>query len=288
MSTSKEIVVITGGGHKGIVKFQSVDNGGKAVKGSCCLDFRPSGAKLYMIGGNITEIALNDINTAFEVPFWVNSDYGCVVRSRTVTMFGGNMTKPEMMRRIDEYMDAEERKRQAASESSASRKTDVSKVDGNKKAQTQILTEPESAETVSHSDLKSDEAEIEEMKDNKTRRAVSGMKEIEEWVKYDGNNFYYAVKPQLDEMFVCYPQEDALNNAVQNSQWVRVDAEDGYYVVGLLFNDSEPAYICYGVPAKSGTRPPEELENMCVWLPIDDDLGYWVIYQSAINGAIVR
>ncbi|MBQ9276110.1 MAG: hypothetical protein IJ226_00780, partial [Clostridia bacterium] len=83
-------------------------------------------------------------------------------------------------------------------------------------------------------------------------------------LKYNGSNFYLAVKPQLDEMFVCYKQEESLNKAVENSAWVHVDAEDGYYVVGLLKDGDSPAYICYGVPSKDGNDVPPELKNVCV------------------------
>lgn len=107
--------------------------------------------------------------------------------------------------------------------------------------------------------------------------------------KYDGNNFYYAVKPQIDELFVRYPEEKILNDAVANSKWAHVQTGEDYYVVGVLFNDDEPSFICYGVPASSKQNPPSELENACVWLPVGDGSGgYWVIYQSARTGEIVR
>ena len=110
---------------------------------------------------------------------------------------------------------------------------------------------------------------------------------MSEWTKYDGNNFYFAVKPQIDEMFVCYPEEKTLCDAVPNSKWVRVDVKDGYYVVGVLFNEDDPSFICYGVPSPQKAEPPKELQNACVWLPVGDG-GYWIIYQSARNGEIVK
>lgn len=111
-------------------------------------------------------------------------------------------------------------------------------------------------------------------------------------VQYDGTNFYLAVKPQIDEMFVCYPSEETLNTIVPNSKWVKVDADDSYYVVGLLYDIDAPSFICYGVPAEKRTAPPREIADMCVWLPADlsktDGKGYWVIYQSAVNGQLVK
>ena len=124
--------------------------------------------------------------------------------------------------------------------------------------------------------------------------ARSDVNPLGEWTKYDGNNFYYAVKPQIDEMFVCYPEEEILVSTVPNSKWVRVDAEDGYYVGGLLYDENEPSFICYGVPqikSDALVKAPPELQNMCVWLPVnvsESVSGYWIIYQSAKTGEIIK
>ena len=82
-------------------------------------------------------------------------------------------------------------------------------------------------------------------------------------------------------MFVCYPKEERLSTAVQNSKWVRVDAADGEYAVGVLFD--VPEY-------QNNRRPPREIEDMCVWLPVSEAplVGYWVIYQSARTGEIIK
>ena len=112
-----------------------------------------------------------------------------------------------------------------------------------------------------------------------------------EGVQYDGVNFYLAIKPQIDEMFVCYPLDDKLENIIENSKWVRIDADDSYYVVGLIFENSQPKYICYGIPSDYKVKPPKDIEQVCVWLPINENdengEGYWLIYQSAINGTII-
>ena len=44
-------------------------------------------------------------------------------------------------------------------------------------------------------------------------------------VRFDGTNFYQAVKPQIDELFVRYPAEERLNAIVPNSKWVRVETD---------------------------------------------------------------
>lgn len=116
---------------------------------------------------------------------------------------------------------------------------------------------------------------------------------LEEGVTYDGTNFFYAVKPQLDEMFVRYPAEDRLNAIVPNSKWVRVDTDEGdYYVLGVLYDLSTPIFICYGIPGMRNVAPPREIADVCVWLPLSADEpdggGFWIIYQSAENGKCVR
>lgn len=323
MSIKKEIVVLTGGGHKGIVKMQSCSQ--NMIEGYCNLDYRPVGAVLYLVGDNIAEIALKDINTAFKVEFYASAQFACMIRSTSVTMFGGGAPKHETIARVDKYLrrkNADKDKttpvisniktdniksKNIAVESVATasacgdnvgRKGDMVEENGRK----EIADEPknlnakdveENGASIMAGDNSKECAECEN--DVKTQygnknngTTLPSMKDLEEWVKYDGNNFYYAVKPQLDEMFICYPEDETLNENVQNSKWVRVEAEDGYFVVGVLFNDSEPSYICYGVPSRANTQPPQELQDMCVWLPIDNDFGYWVIYQSARSGEIIK
>lgn len=107
-------------------------------------------------------------------------------------------------------------------------------------------------------------------------------------VHFDGSNFYLSVKPQIDEIFVCYPELEELNNAVPNSRWVQVEAVDGFYVVGLVYDLDAVSYICYGVPSKEGKTPPDEIKNFCVWLPISCEKGYWVIYQDALTGKCLK
>ena len=255
MENKKEIVVLSGAGHKGIVKIQNVSSKENTVKGECNLDFRPSNASLYLVGDKIAKIRLHDTNTAFEVPFCATTEFGCVVRSSSVTMFGGNIPNGKILRRIDEY---------------------------NKQK-----TVSESTKTA----MQSTNANAEKQPEDNSENAKIGMTlkdvKLDEWTKYDGNNFYFAVKPQIDEMFVCYPEEKTLCDAVPNSKWVRVDVKDGYYVVGVLFNEDDPSFICYGVPSPQKAEPPKELQNACVWLPVGDG-GYWIIYQSARNGEIVK
>lgn len=308
MSVRKEIIVLSGGGHKGVVKISGVTGKDNVAKVSCALDFRPIGATLYLVGDNIAQIRLNDINCEVEVPFSAEYETGCVVRSSSLTMFGGKGAKSLMLKRIDDFVHAESQKSKAAaakvSQNSKEENCEVSSADSIGLEEMSLENNNINSDDEAQTDIDSAKGQVSDdlVKPRKSKPHVgvsskSEVKPLGEWIKYDGNNFYYAVKPQIDEMFICYPEEKLLTDSVPNSKWVRIDAEDGYYVVGLLFDEDEPSFICYGVPQlvsqeKNARRAPEELENMCVWLPLNDSDGlidgYWMIYQSAKTGEIIK
>lgn len=102
-------------------------------------------------------------------------------------------------------------------------------------------------------------------------------------------DFYYSVKQQLDEMFVCYPEQKELAEVVPNSKWVSVDGTEGSYTVGVIYCDDAPKYICYGVPAGRDTMPPDSMRSICQYLMADGaDSGYWVVFQNADSGETVK
>ena len=269
MLTKKEIFVLMGSGHKGSVKITPADSAKNQVEIECNLDFRPSGATLYIIGDEIAKLELNNSKTTDKVRFMSNSVQGCVIRSSSLTMFGGRGNKSEMLAKIDEG------KRQ---------KSEIQ----HKKNVIDFQQKPSDKGVANEPQINEDHKE--HIRTESLAKLLSATSNDSGVLKYNGSNFYLAIKPQLDEMFVCYKQEEPLNNAVENSSWVHIDAEDGYYVVGLLKDGDEPSYICYGIPSKNGKDVPPELKNVCVWLPVSDDNieGYWVIYQSAVDGDIVK
>ena len=344
MTNSKRLIVLAGSGHKGVVKL-SLTAGG--ARGSCALDFRPAGATLYLVGDEIAEIALKDINTTFEVPFLSNNNPSCLVRSSSLTMFGGDMPHSEIIRRIDSHL---------KSSRAASKKSDVTPTPSKCASENADMRQPTQSgkkennveipqfDNASSGDVPKESSNGELVYDvpptndapardipstdqrqcsltddalpNRGENTIPNRENalpyrgaqktvpqsgnssddapkdpLKDWTRFDGNNFYYAVKPQLDEMFVRYPEDKLLATTVQNSEWVRVDAEDGAYSVGVLYDGSDPAFICYAVPwSFSERRPPAEIEGMCVWLPVSDPAlkGYWVIYQSAKTGDIIK
>lgn len=288
MVAKKQIIILNGGGHKGIVKISGVTGKTDTARVSCSLDFRPNNAKLYIIGDNVAQMALNGTNCEDEIALSAKGEIGCVLRSSSITMFGGSGSKSDMLGKI-ENANAQERSAQSEIRTAQSQQAD---------AEVKTANETKAASGVWAASAENAQEDIKQNCDGKEERAYAGASTaasaLGEWTKYDGNNFYYAVKPQIDEMFVCYPEETLLNDTVPNSKWVKVEADDGYYVVGLLYDEDEPSFICYGVPqlkTDGQVKAPAELENMCVWLPIgssENIAGYWIIYQSAKTGEIVK
>lgn len=108
-------------------------------------------------------------------------------------------------------------------------------------------------------------------------------------VAFNEENYYLKVKDDLDKLFATMPPDTALNKSLPSSKWVKINyGEENHYVVGIIFKDSEPEYICYGVPAKYNEKPPKELDGICSFIPLSvfdmQGDGYWVIFQSAITG----
>lgn len=101
-------------------------------------------------------------------------------------------------------------------------------------------------------------------------------------------DFYLSVKKNLDEMFLCYPEENALTRIIPNSKWISVSRSDGRYVVGLIYEKSQPRYICYGMPGDKSMTPPNDLKKYCQYLPVDEEKGYWIVFQDAKTGETLQ
>lgn len=108
------------------------------------------------------------------------------------------------------------------------------------------------------------------------------------------STFYDEIKGQLSLLFERYPEETFLNEIIPNSKWVKVDYENNgqYFVIGLMYEDNEIAYVCYGMPGEYSVTPPREFAGLSQWLPLDpekpNELGYWIMYQDAQTGENVE
>ena len=111
--------------------------------------------------------------------------------------------------------------------------------------------------------------------------------------KTDADGYYYSVKEEVDKLFKTYPKDKTLCEAFSQSAWVRVKgtAKDPLYLVGVLLNEDKVRYICYALAAEDRTAPPDEIKNVCAFVPTsvyDDTKGFFVIFQSAASGECVR
>lgn len=104
------------------------------------------------------------------------------------------------------------------------------------------------------------------------------------------DTFFDGIKEQIEELFNKYPEEEILKQIIPDSKWVKIDYEEKgeYYVVGLLYENNEIKYVCYGVPGVFQEEPPIDLKGFSQWLPIDTTkekgFGYWITYQDAETG----
>ena len=109
---------------------------------------------------------------------------------------------------------------------------------------------------------------------------------------YQNENFSERVKNQIEDIFNNSEQDDLLKNIIPNGKFCKVKMEEGYYVFGVIYEDNEPRYICYGVPCKQKGDKPTDLEGNYDWLPLDtqdeEGMGYWLSYQDASNGKNIK
>ena len=106
--------------------------------------------------------------------------------------------------------------------------------------------------------------------------------------------FFQEISSQVEKLFEKNPPEEYLQDLIPESKWVKVQFEDSgdYYVFGLVYQDEELKYVCYGVPGVYQKQAPRELSGYPVWFPLDDSkregFGYWLTYQDAKSGESVK
>ena len=297
MAYSKKIIVMSGGGRTGLVKLSGSFDGLNKVKGECACDIGAGGAKLYVIADEVTEIAVDTAKTTFEVPIAARNEISCLLVSGGCTMTGstgGRADRRQMEGRVEMYrrekMRAVREKRNAAIVSDtgapriAAEETPPAANGADTRPSEREAPLPSAGDDAA--DARCTGAPAAPFSPLRSRAETSASRSV----RFDGTNFYQAVKPQIDELFVRYPAEEKLNAIVPNSKWVRVETDaDECYVLGVLFDLSLPIFICYGVPGKRSLPPPREIADAAVWLPLSEDSpdGFWVIYQSAADGKCV-
>lgn len=109
----------------------------------------------------------------------------------------------------------------------------------------------------------------------------------------NSDGYYKTVKQEIDELLNKYPRDDTLVDAFSSSEWVRVKGEKHApeYLVGVLYRDGKADYICYALAAEDRNNPPEEIKDVCVFVPVSPyfpERGFFVIFQSAATGECVK
>ena len=107
------------------------------------------------------------------------------------------------------------------------------------------------------------------------------------------DGYYRAVKEEIDELFAKYPKDQTLNGIFSCSEWVRVKGEENApeYLVGIIYEEWRAKYICYALPAENAEVPPDEIKDVCTFVPLSvftDKAGFFVIFQSAESGECIR
>ena len=111
--------------------------------------------------------------------------------------------------------------------------------------------------------------------------------------KKNPDGYYLSVKSEVEELFKTYPRDKTLSGAFSCSDWVRIKgtAKDPQYLVGILYEDGRAQYICYALATDDKNDPPEEIKNVCTFVPFsvfDTAHGFFVIFQSAASGECIK
>ncbi len=105
--------------------------------------------------------------------------------------------------------------------------------------------------------------------------------------------YYLSAKREIDGLFSAYPQDKTLCDAFMQSEWVRLKGteDEPLYLVGAIYEEGRVQYIGYALAAEDETAPPEEIKNVCAFVPISPLVGakgFFVIFQSAATGECVK
>lgn len=104
--------------------------------------------------------------------------------------------------------------------------------------------------------------------------------------------YYKLIKTQYDDMFEKYPPFATLSNIIENSKWIEVNGVDCPYIMGIIYENNQPKYLCYGIIQDKKQNPPVEIADSSQWVPFDIanefGKGVWIMYQSAENGETIK
>lgn len=97
--------------------------------------------------------------------------------------------------------------------------------------------------------------------------------------------YFREVHDRLEQAMSSYPEDRTLCESLPHSRWVR--AENA--LLGIVFEEGLPRYLCVAVTAEG--EVPAQFKDSCVYVPVShysDDAGYFVVFQDADTGALVK
>lgn len=108
---------------------------------------------------------------------------------------------------------------------------------------------------------------------------------------YKGDNFFMSIHNQIDELFVCYPEDKTVSKHIDNSRFVKIEYSKGeFYIVGVVYSGKDAKYLCYGIQGVRHILPPKEVAQYAKFLTVkeQDASGFWMIFQDAKTGITVK
>ena len=105
--------------------------------------------------------------------------------------------------------------------------------------------------------------------------------------------YYQSARKELEQLFEKFADYPDLKTYFPDSKFVKIPySAQKFYIVGVIKENKQEKYICYGVPEKYSEKAPKELEGYCTFIPLSVfDLkgdGFWMMFQDAVTGECVK
>lgn len=107
----------------------------------------------------------------------------------------------------------------------------------------------------------------------------------------DTDGYYVSIRSEIDELFKNNPKDERLQGVFPSSEWVKITQNGKEFLVGVVYEELKAKYVCYALPAKNVELPPDEIKDVCVFIPtapFEDADGFFVIFQSAATGECIK
>ena len=96
-------------------------------------------------------------------------------------------------------------------------------------------------------------------------------------------DYYESVKAEIGRVFVQFPPYFPLIRKYRESFFVRIDfpSSDKYFVLGVLQQNGQIRYICYGLPAEK-----QDINDKDFVYIDSSPTSFWMLFQDATTGQI--